>query len=375
MDEKLKVIHVIGGGEFGGAEQHIIQLLSLMPQHNVKGKVICFYEAGLSRALREKGVEVEVLHYGRFDLRLISGLRRVFKKDKPDIIHTHGVKANFFARLAGRSLKGIRLVTTIHSLLKFDYINRMAYLLASLMERSTRSINDHFIAVSHAIEASLKEEKVNREHITVVHHGIDFGKYSQGTGRLREELGLSDESFIVGVVTRLVKIKGMEFMIGAMPRILENNPLALLVIVGEGPQVEELKQLAARLGLEDKIYFAGFHDDVTNCLKCFDVFVSASLSEGLGLNVLEAMAASVPVVSTRVGGILDFMTDRTNGLLVTPRSSDSLADAIIEINSDPELARRLAQEARLLVEQKFSPNKMLQETLQVYEKLLEGQHD
>jgi glycosyltransferase involved in cell wall biosynthesis len=374
MDHKLKVIHVIGGGEFGGAEQHIIQLLSLMPRHQVKGKVICFYEAGLSKALRDQGVDVEVLHFGRFDFRLISGLRKVFSQEQPDIIHTHGVKANFFARLAARTLKSTPLVTTIHSLLRFDYIHRLAYAVASSMERYTRSMNDHFIAVSHAIKSSLMEEGITSKEVTVVHHGIDFKRYSQGEGSLRTELALPEEAYVIGVVTRLVKIKGMEFIIGAMPRILENNPMARLVIVGTGPEEADLKQLVVKLGLKEKVIFAGFRDDVGSCLSSFDSFVSASLSEGLGLNVLEAMAASIPVVATKVGGILDFVKDRENGLLVEPSSSAALSSAIIELMDDPERSNQFAQAAKRLVEREYSPDKMSLETVRVYEKLLGGPH-
>lgn len=375
MDRKLKVIHVIGGGEFGGAEQHIIQLLSLMSQQEVKGKVICFYEAGLSKALRDQGDDVEVLHFGRFDFRLISGLRRVFSHEQPDIIHTHGVKANFFARIAARTLKSTPLVTTVHSLLRFDYINRVAYAVASSMEHYTRSMNDHFIAVSHAIKDSLLEEGVSDKEVTVVHHGIDFQRYAlEGKGSLRTELALPEEAYVIGVVTRLVKIKGMEFIIGAMPQILEINPMARLVIAGVGPEEANLKQLAGKLGVREKVVFAGFQEDVGSCLSSFDSFVSASLSEGLGLNVLEAMAASIPVVATKVGGILDFMKDRENGLLVEPSSSAALSSAIIQLMNDPELSSKLAQAAKQLVKQEYSPDKMSHETVQVYEKILGGPH-
>lgn len=368
---RLKVIHVIGGGEFGGAEQHIIQLLSLMPEHGVEGKVICFYEAGLSAALRAKGIEVEVLQFGRFDLRLLGALKRSFKRAQPDIIHTHGVKANFFTRLAVGKRKTAPLVTTVHSMLRFDYVNRLAYFVASLMERRTRYRNDHFIAVSHAVKASLVEEGVMDEAVTVVHHGIDHVHYGQGTRQLREEeLGLSDEHYVIGVVTRLVKNKGMEFIINAMPRIVAERPEARLVILGSGPEEESLKHLVDKLGLHDQVIFVGFRDDVAECLGSFDCFVSASLSEGLGLNVLEAMAASVPVVATKVGGIVDFMQDRVNGLLVKPSSSDALAEAIMELMNDATPSTSFVTAARQLIEQKYALEHMPRETVKVYKALL-----
>lgn len=366
----LKVVHVIGGGEFGGAEQHIIQLLSLLPEHDVAGKVICFYEAGLSQALRERGIEVKVLQFGRFDLRLFFALRKVLKQAEPDIIHTHGVKANFFTRLAARSLTSTPLITTVHSVLRFDYINRLTYMVASLMERRTRKHNDHFIAVSETIKASLTEDGVAPRDVTVVHNGIDAKRYADGNDQLRSDLALPEGAKIIGIVTRLVKIKGLAYLIGAMPRIVAHNPLARLVILGTGPEEAELRHLVDKLGLQEQVIFTGFRDDVAACLGSFDYYVSASLSEGLPLNVLEAMAASLPIVATNVGGIPLIVEDRHSALLVKPSSSDALADGVIELMDHPELAERLAQEAQLHVAQHFSPERMAQETVAIYDAVI-----
>lgn len=374
MEHKLKVTHVIGGGEFGGAEQHIIQILALMPKHQVLGKVICFYEAGLSQALRERGVDVEVLEYGRFDLRTFFALRKSFKRDKPDIIHTHGVKANFLARLACRGLKKAKLVTTVHSLLEFDYPEKSAYFFASLMEKSTRSMNHHFIAVSHPIKDSLVQDGVLSLDITVVHHGIDTNRYGQGLDILRKELSLPLNTYMIGAVTRLVKIKGMEHLVDAMPLILKENALACLVIVGNGPEEESLKKQVAQLGISDRVFFLGFREDIPDCLHSFDCFVSASFSEGLGLNILEAMAADVPVVVTKVGGIVDFMRDRENGLLVMPGSSSDLAAKVIEMMDHRNFAKKLADEGRYRVHTQFPLDSMATNTIHVYEKLLRDHH-
>jgi glycosyltransferase involved in cell wall biosynthesis len=370
MDYNKKVLHVIGGGEFGGAEQHIIQLLSQLPLYGVKGKVVCFYEAEFAKALRKQGVDVEVLHFGRFDFRLLSGLKEVFLREQPDIIHTHGVKANFFGRLAARKLSNIPLVTTIHSILRFDYTNDISYFAASRMERWTRLMNHHFIAISHSIKQSLLHDGVPPEKITVVHHGINTEEFDKGKPKLREELSLSSESYLIGVVSRLVKMKGIQYIVEAMPRILGANPSAHLVIVGSGPYEAELKNLSTELGLERNVHFVGFRKDIPDCLHSFDCFVSASLSEGLGLNVLEAMSASLPVVVTGVGGILDFTEDRENGLIAETRSHRDLADKILELMENKDLAIRLAQEAKQRVEQHFSIEAMSTNTIQVYERLL-----
>jgi glycosyltransferase involved in cell wall biosynthesis len=371
MKERYSVIHVIGGGEFGGAEEHIIRLMARLPEHGVRGKVVCFYEAGLSQALREMGMEVEVLSYGRFDLRLIAGLRRLFERARPDVIHTHGVKANFFARLAADGLrKAPPLVTTVHSLLRYDYLNPFAYFGAHLMETTTRRRNRHFIAVSRSIRASLIEDGVAESDITVVHHGIDYERFAAARGSLRAEYGIPDDAFVIGAVTRLVKIKAMDDLIRAMPRIVRERPDARLVLVGSGPEEEALRKLAWDQGVEEHVLFTGFRRDIPACMHSFDVFVSASLSEGLGLNVLEAMAAGRPVVATAVGGILDLIEDEVNGLLVMTKVSGDLADAILDLMRHPDKAARLGRTAAEHVRTHFSLDAMARNTVRVYDRLL-----
>lgn len=375
MPKRLKVIHVIGGGEYGGAEEHIVQLLSLLPAHGVQGKVVCFYEAGLSRALRELNIEVEVLSYGRFDVRLISGLRKVFQQERPDVIHTHGVKANFFARLAARRLRTIPMITTVHSLLRYDYVNQWSYLGATWMERVTRKRNNHFIAVSEAIRRVLLTEYIPEEQISVVRHGIDYARFADADGVLREELALPADAYLIGAVTRLVRNKGMDDLLRAMKKIVQTEPRAHLAIVGTGPEEEALQRLARELGLSKHVHFVGFRRDIPQCLHSLDCFVSASLSEGLGLNVLEAMAAGRPIVATGVGGILDIVEDGSNGILVEPSRPDDLAEAVLKLADDPMMAERLKAAASVTVQERFSLDSMSSGTVAVYERVLEGQYE
>ncbi|WP_286886802.1 glycosyltransferase family 4 protein, partial [Aneurinibacillus sp. UBA3580] len=169
----MKILHAIGGGEFGGAEQHILELLEILSRHAVDPVVVCFYNSTFAEELRKRNIRVIVLDtYGRFDFRLVKGLTRVFQEEKPELIHSHGVKANFFCRLAARSLPRVPIVTTIHSVLRYDYPNPLAYFLASRMELWTRKWNDHYIAISNSIKQSLESDGVKSQDITLIHHGI-----------------------------------------------------------------------------------------------------------------------------------------------------------------------------------------------------------
>jgi polysaccharide pyruvyl transferase CsaB len=377
----VKVIYVIGGGEFGGAEKHILDLLIEIKQHGVQGKVICFYEAEFSQALRERGIEVTVLDYGRFDARLAKGLRRVFREEKPDLIHTHGVKANFFARLAAKDLADVPLVTTVHSLLRFDYENYLSYRIVSWMERVTRRYNSHYIAVSRSIGDSLLAEHIPPEQLTIVHHGIDVERFRPGEEgdeeqlarkrALRAEWGVPEDAYVIGSVGRLVKIKGIDYAIRAMTQVVKAEPRAHLVIIGQGPEEARLRELTAELGLDKHVTFGGFRSDIPDCMRAFDCFISPSQSEGLGLNILEAMATRLPVVITSVGGIRDYAIEGVNARIVQTCSSEDLADKLIQVISDPKRAAQLAATAREFVVEHFSMQSMGSNTVNVYRRLLE----
>lgn len=155
-----------------------------------------------------------------------------------------------------------------------------------------------------------------------------------------------------------------------MPRIVREQPNSRLVLVGSGPEEEALKSLAWEHGVENYVHFVGFRRDIPACMRSFDIFVSASLSEGLGLNVLEAMAAGCPIVATGVGGILDLIEDRRNGLLTMTKLSGDLADAVIQLLRDPQLAQQLGQRAARDAQEHFSLESMARNTAHVYDNLI-----
>ncbi|GAA4704613.1 glycosyltransferase [Brevibacillus fulvus] len=378
MNSKLHVLHVIGGGEFGGAEQHILNLLTAFPQGAVEATVVCFYDSHFAAELRKAGIEVVTLEqYGRFDLRLLRALRQVFQNVKPDIIHTHGVKANFFARIAGRGLAA-PLVTTVHSNLRYDYINPFAYLIVTLMERSTRHWNRHFIAVSGAIGDILRNEGVSPEKISVIYNGMDFTALRQTERRqldreqLRAEWNIPADAFLFGTVARFVPVKGLPYLVEAFASLVKSQPDSgyRLVMVGDGVERPLLEQKVKELGVEQLVHFAGFRHDIPACLHAIDTFVHSSIYEGLGYTIIEAMASEVPVVATNAGGVKEIVADGQTGLLVKPQDASALAAAMQRLAENPALRSAFAKQALTLVESTFTITGMARQTLALYDRLL-----
>lgn len=369
--DKMKIIHVIGGGEFGGAEQHILELLDILKTKSTEPKVICFYQAAFAEELQKRGIPVIVVNrFSKADVRTIDQLRTIFKKEDPAIIHTHGVRANFLSRLAARSLN-IPVITTIHSVLRYDYPNPIYYFLASKMEYFTRKWNQHYIAISQSIKQVLINEGIKPEQISLIHHGINLKAYHilEEQTQIRQSLSLPENAFVLGTVSRLVPIKGLQNLIEALAIISDKIPNLHWLAVGDGPEKETLLQLAKSKGIEDQVHFIGFRKDVPRCLKAMDIYVSTSYSEGFGLSVIEAMAAKVPVISTPVGGISDFLVDRINGLAIPSKQPYEIARCIMILYENPGLRNDLIEGAHEMVSERFTLHEMADNTLTLYQNL------
>lgn len=381
MDNKVKILHVIGGGEFGGAEQHILSLIDQFRNSAFDASVITFYDALFAQKLRDRGAAITVIQqYGRFDFRIINELTQFFKRINPDIIHTHGVRANFSARIAAKRANIRNVVTTVHSILKHDYPKPHTYFLAHLMERVTQSITKHFIAVSAGVKEQLLADGVKEEQITVIENGINSSLYiptdirAEAGRKLREEWQIPAERFVIGTLARLVPVKGLNYLIQGMAKALESEPNLHLLIVGDGPEKENLRLLAQKSGIDDHVTFAGFRSDVANCLAAIDLYINCSLSEGTSVSVMEAMAAEKPLILTYVGGMTKMAVHEESALFIPSQSAEAITDSILRIVREPMLRERLARSARAIVEERYSVEAMAQKQAEVYQQVLKGNY-
>ncbi|WNC16549.1 glycosyltransferase [Brevibacillus brevis] len=374
---KLRVLHVIGGGEFGGAEQHILNLVSTFSKEDVEAAVVCFYDSLFASKLREAGITVYALNqFGRFDLRLLRALRDTFHAFDPAIIHTHGVKANFFSRLASRGM-GVPLLTTVHSSLRYDYASPLAYAIVSLMERGTRHWNRHYIAISEALAAILREQGVPARDISVIYNGMDLSPYRQSAtraadrARLRAEWGIAEDAFLFGTVARFVPVKGLPVLVDAFAELVQGMQTPpSLVLVGDGPERARLEQQVRERGLEALVRFAGFRQDIPACLNACDAFVHSSFYEGLGYTIIEAMASEVPVVASNVGGVKEFVFDEQTGLVVDPGDHAALSKAMARLQQSADLRQSMVKQAVEKVESSFTIEEMTKQIVSLYRQLL-----
>jgi glycosyltransferase involved in cell wall biosynthesis len=223
------------------------------------------------------------------------------------------------------------------------------------------------------VEAHLiKDFRLKKDNVFLVYNGVDCEKFSavvkeEEKGALKDSLGFAT-SPVIGSVSRLSPVKGLRYLLFAMKDILGEMPEARLLLVGEGPCKSYLMELAKKLGIEKNVFFALNTMETERFLSIIDVFVFYSLEEGLGLSLLEAMAAGKPCVASNVGGVSSIVENAVTGLLVPPKDTHALKEAVTKLLKDRKLALSLSERGRRLVQNKFSMDKMVTGVINVYEK-------
>jgi glycosyltransferase involved in cell wall biosynthesis len=352
LNRPIRVLYMIGGGEFGGAEQHVLSLIQGLDPNRCVAEVACFYEAQFSKRVRELGVRVTLL--GRGSLWSVQRtLSAVIDTFKPDVIHTHGVRANLLGRTKGRLCR-IPVITTVHSIFALDYPNKLKRAVFFALEKMTRPFVHTFIAVSQSIRDVLVREHVKDKKIHVIYNGIDTDYFVPSDTKVK-----SDPPTVV-TVARLHAVKGHKLLLQAIP--LVQTP-AQYIFVGEGELRSELEQQIREHNLP--VTLVGHQDEIVPYYQNANLVVQTSLSEGFSLSMAEALACGVPVVTTRVGGCVEIAKHiRTGVRLVPVQDTKELAQAIDEMLQHPEPADREA------IVETFSVQQMCKNTMDLYESIL-----
>ncbi len=297
----------------------------------------------LSRLFEAKGVSLRHLGRHRLDPRTIAPLVRIIREEEIDVLHLTGYGASNFGRIAA-ALTGIPAIVHVTD----HYYPWYQHVADRLLARWTTAV----IAVSNSVARDSPMFRSGRlaDRVTVIQNAIDLEEFAPVDAavsrRLRGALGIRPEQLVVGYVGRLHEEKGLLHLLEAAPAILRAVPDACLLLVGDGPQRDELHERVRRLGLERNVIFEGFRTDVAAVLSMLDVVVLPSLTEGFPNVALEAMAVGRAIVASRVEGIEEIVAHERTGLLVSPANPRELAEAIVRLLEQPAERARLAGNAR-----------------------------
>ncbi len=370
----MKVVHTvtIGTGEEGGKETFILALLRSMAKQGLDVTLISFEDNLVLRELKEVDTRLVSIG-GKLDIKGISRLRHVLEGIKPDIIHTHSYRDNFYGRLASKDL-AVKRFTTLHlplsSNLIMPYWKRWIY---QFIDNRTNYLVDGFIAVSRDMKAALLKQDIDEKKIRVILNGLDlegFDKEEDNSKELRKDWLKGKDGIIIGCIGRLTYQKGQRYLIEAVSRLKRDIPNITLVLLGKGVLQDEYISLAQSLSVD--LILAGFRRDIYSCLKAFDAFVLPSIDEGLPITLLEAAGALTPIVATSVGGVPEFLRDRVDALLVRSMDVNALSDAIRDVLYDKDAATKRADEARLRLEKDFTIDRTTIEYITYYEEILKA---
>lgn len=367
LNKKIKIFYLITELERGGAETLLLDLCLHMPKDKFDVSIGYLRGQGLlADEFRNNGIPVESFKLSsRLDLIGLLKIVRFLREHKFDIMHTHLIDADIYGFLAAK-FAGVKvIVSTKHNPDDFRKTQSPAILLDSFIANHTHKI----IAVSCAVRDFLiKYQKIKPEKIEVIYNGIDIEKFTPKKEKQQAKiaLNLKPENFIIGCIARFNAQKGHKYLIEAIPNIIANIHDVHFIFAGIGPLSDTIRKQAEMLKILDKITFLGLRTDIAAILNAMDIFVLPSLWEGLGIVLLEAQAAGVPVVASKVDGIMEVVQDNKTGVLVLPEDSEQIAQAIISLIKHPDMAKSYGMTGRQYVTQNFSIEQMTKKIESLY---------
>lgn len=363
MSKKIRVVHVVYSFATGGMEKGIATLVQNTSEE-FEHVILCLHSSGETERLLPQGTSVIELHKPEgnslaFLWKLIQTLRSL----KPAIIHARNWGAT--DSIIAARLAGIR--TTIqgeHGWLIDDPEGLNAKRLT--IRRFLDSWIQEYTCVSQHLKHWLCEVAGVKKTVTQIYNGVDARRYCSGGrgGAIRTDLGLSEKTFVIGIVGRLDPIKDHPTLFRAFNEVRKLEPDARLLIVGDGPERARLEDLAG-----EGIIFLGNRLDIPEILQALDVFVLPSLNEGISNTILEAMAVGIPVVASRVGGNPELVEHGETGILVPPGDSETIASALLTYLHNPNIRYAHGQYGRKRVVQLFSIEQMVKSYETVYRRV------
>jgi glycosyltransferase involved in cell wall biosynthesis len=357
------VLHLIETGGPGGAER---MLLTLADRLATGRSVIGVVRGGwLETRAGAAGLPcVRLTGPGRRDPGILVEMLRVIRRERIGVLHAHEFYMSVLATAASL-VTGVPVVCTVHGKHYYPDRRRRRWLYRLTAARArmvavSRDLADYFCA----------RTGVRPGRVRVVHNGIDASHYA-ATSRdrgLAGTLGIPGDAFVVGTLGNLYPVKGHPDLVRALGILRERCPRMHLLVLGRGEMREPLLALAAALGVSDRLHLAGFREDAAECLGVMDAFALPSRSEGMPLSLLEAMAAGLPIVATRVGGVPEALEDGRTGLLVPPGDPEALAGALAAVAEQPARAWDLGRAAQRHVRDHFSVEAMVRQYQDMYDR-------
>ena len=366
---KIKILHILTDTNIGGAGTLLINYLRCFDREKYDISVCLPDGAALAPLVEEVGYRVIPLQHGHdksFDMAGLSEYKKIFKKEKPDIVHTHSA---FSAKLAAY-LGGVKSrIYTRHC--TFELPRKLTTFPGKQINGLVNNtLATQIVAVANAVKDDLTMTGVSEKKITVIINGVNELRHvtEEEKTALKAKLGIADGTFVCGIPARLEHYKGHAYLVDTIKEVTDKYPDLVCLFMGDGSEADALKAKAKALGIEDKIIFTGFVTDLAPYYNIMDLNLNCSYgTETSSLALSEGMSLKVPAIATTFGGNPYMITEGVNGLLVPMKDSHAMAEAIIKLIGDRELLHKLGEGARRMYEEKFTAAAMTRQLEAIYD--------
>lgn len=370
----IKILYIITKLELGGAQKQLVSLLRHIDKE--KYSLLLFTASDgllLEEAMSIKGVQVQVSHFLERPINLfkdmlsLAEMYRFIKKNRIDIVHTHSSKAGLLGRIAARLARVQTIVHTVHGWSFNDFQSFAQRKLFISLERLCARFTHRFIVVcEHDRQKGLVNRIGTQEQYTLIRYGIKYEEFETKVPAIRRTLGIRDDDLAIGMVSCFKPQKSPLDFVRLAHLVRQSLPNATFVLVGDGVLRNSVRKLTHALGLDRRIILAGWRSDMPAVLSAIDVFVLTSLWEGLPIAVLEAMAASRPVIATDTGGIAELIVEGKTGFLVKPRDVKTMSEKVSLLLRDARMRDATARNAKRRLGDDFRLEHMIRRTQDLY---------
>lgn len=361
--ERIHVLEVLGNAIVGGMENYVRSLIGNLPASEFKITCLCPYESPITADLRRLGHDVFVTPMDRDPTwQAVQTAVGIIRSQGIHLLHAHLPPAHKLAGLVG-SLTNKPVVATVHGMYSLESIGIQ------------RVADCHLIVICQAAYMEARACGVPKGAISLIPNGVDLQRFAprpDGT-EFRQSTGIPLDVPLIGLVGRLSWEKGPDQFIRAAAMVHKQRPDAHFVLVGEGPMVDELRQLIAEQKLEARVHLAGLWADTAKVYPQLDILAQTSRCEGMPLALLEGMACARPFVGMGVGGVLEIVETGTTGLLSAPGDCEGLGHALLKLLAAPEMAQEMGRAARAHVEKAFSLKTTAAQTAVLFRRLVQPQ--
>ena len=371
MDRKIRVLHI---AEAAGGVERYLETLFKYSKDQVENILVCSqnYDYKKFKTLADRVIVLRMAHdiEPSSDIKVERTLRRTIKQLKPDIVYAHSSKAGAFARIADLGLNN-KVIYNPHGWAFNMQQSAKKKEMYKWVEKISAHFCDKIVCISDAErESALREKICKPSKLQVIYNGIDLEEIEKTTPMSRDQLGIPDDAFVVGMVGRLSKQKAPDTFVKAAKLIKEKIPNAFFLMVGDGELRDQTEELINQYDLGSSFLITGWVDNPTAYMKIMDVGMLLSRWEGFGLVLPEYMACGVPIVATNVDAIPNIVTNGVNGMLVDKDDYHKAADAVDKLFKQPDLRSSLVKTESNIVKNKFDGKRVAQNSEQLYKELI-----